>query len=183
MENSVPRKIFLTKGKGQHKEKLASFELALREAGIATFNLVKVSSIYPPGCHLITREEGVKLLLPGQIVFLVLSECATDESLRRISASIGVALPSNPQHHGYLSEHHSYGQEEKEAGEFAQDLAADMLATTLGKNFDLKQIWNEEKSHYEIGDGIEVRTRHITQIAQGKKDFWTTAIAAAVMIP
>jgi arginine decarboxylase len=58
-----------------------------------------------------------------------------------------------------------------------------MLATTLGKNFDLSQIWNEDKSLYDLGDGIEVRTQNITQIARGDKGLWTTAFAAAVVVP
>jgi len=183
MDGIVPRRLFLTKGKGQHKEKLSSLEQALREAGIASFNLVKVSSIFPPGCQLISKNEGIKHLRPGQIVFLVMSENSTDEYQRLISASVGLAIPNDPGRYGYLSEHHSFGQDEKEAGQYAEDLAADMLATTLGKNFDLNQIWNEKRNLYEIGDGIEVRTQHITQIARGKKGFWTTAFAAAVMIP
>ena len=183
MDCIIPKRLFLTKGKGQHKEKLASLEQALREAGIAPFNLVKISSIFPPGCQLISKKEGINNLRPGQIVFLVMSENSTDESHRIISASVGLAIPNDPSHYGYLSEHHSFGQDEREAGQYAEDLAADMLATTLGKNFDLSQIWNEEKSLYEIGDGMEVRTQHITQIARGKKAFWTTAFAAAVMVP
>jgi len=183
MDSIAPRRLFLTKGKGQHKEKLASLEQALREAGIATFNLVKITSIFPPDCQLISKQEGIKRLHPGQIVFLVMSENSTDEPQRLISASVGMAVPNDPKHYGYLSEHHSFGQDEKEAGQYAEDLAADMLTTTLGKNFNLSQIWNEERSLYEIGDGIEVRTQHITQIARGKKGIWTTAIAAAVMVP
>jgi arginine decarboxylase len=183
MNKTIPSRIFLTQGKGQHKEKLASLELALRDAGIAPFNLVKTSSIFPPLCRLITRSEGIKLLQPGQIVFLVMSENSTDEPHRLISASIGLAMPNDSSHYGYLSEHHSFGQDEKEAGQYAEDLAADMLATTLGKNFDLDQIWNEEKSVYEISENLVVRTHHITQVTRGKKGVWTTAFAAAVMIP
>ena len=78
MSAIVPTRAFLTKGKGQQKEKLASFERALRMAGIAPFNLVKISSIFPPHCKLISKEEGLKYLQPGQIVFLVMSESATD---------------------------------------------------------------------------------------------------------
>lgn len=183
MNSTIPTRLFLTKGMGQHKEKLTSFELALRDAGIAPFNLVKVSSIFPPGCQVISRQEGVRILHPGQIVFLVMSENSTDEHQRLISSSVGMAVPNDPQHYGYLSEHHSFGEDEKEAGEYAEDLAADMLATTLGKKFDLSQIWDEEKNFYKLGNGIEVKTQHITQVACGKKDFWTTAIAAAVLIP
>ena len=56
----TPSKIFLTKGVGKHREKLASFEMALRHAGVARFNLVRVTSILPGNCKLISREEGLK---------------------------------------------------------------------------------------------------------------------------
>lgn len=46
----VPRRVFLTKGVGRHREKLSSFEMALRGAQIHAYNLVTVSSILPPGC-------------------------------------------------------------------------------------------------------------------------------------
>jgi arginine decarboxylase len=179
----IPSRIFLTRGMGQHREKLASLEQALRKAGIAPFNLVKITSIFPPHCKLISKDQGIKFLKPGQILFLVMSENSTDEPHRQISSSVGLAIPNNPAHYGYLSEHHSFGQSEKEAGQYAEDLAADMLATTLGKNFDLNQIWNEEKSVYEISAKIIVKTRNITQTARGKRGFWTTVIAAAILIP
>ena len=167
---------------GQHKEKLASFEQALRQAGIAPFNLVKISSIFPPQCQLIPREEGLKLLQPGQILFLVMSENSTDEASRVVTASVGMAIPNNPNRYGYLSEHHSFGQDEREAGQYAEDLAAYMLATTLGKKFDTDQIWDEEKNEYQIDDDIIVQTQNITQTAVGKKGVWTTAFAAAVCL-
>ncbi|HJU63692.1 MAG TPA: pyruvoyl-dependent arginine decarboxylase, partial [Candidatus Binatia bacterium] len=50
----IPKKCFFTKGVGVHKERLASFELALRTAGLAYCNLVLVSSIYPPFCKRIS---------------------------------------------------------------------------------------------------------------------------------
>jgi arginine decarboxylase len=183
MNTIIPTKIFLTKGMGQHKEKLASLEKALREAGIAPFNLVKITSIFPPHCEIINREEGLKLLKPGQILFLVMSESSTDEAHRLISASVGLAIPNDPRHYGYLSEHHSFGQEEKEAGQYAEDLAAYMLATTLGEHYDPSQIWNEERSAYKISNKITVKTQNITQTAIGKKGMWTTAVAAAICIP
>ncbi|MGD8537120.1 MAG: arginine decarboxylase, pyruvoyl-dependent [Candidatus Aminicenantes bacterium] len=183
MNTILPTKIFLTKGMGQHREKLASFEIALREAGIAPYNLVKITSIFPPNCSLISREEGLKLLQPGQILFLVMSDTATEEAHRLISASIGLAQPSDPNHHGYLAEHHAFGMGEEEAGEYAADLAAYMLATTLGESFDTKEIWNEKKNRYDISSTHSVRTQSITQIATGKKGLWTTAVAAAVCLP
>jgi arginine decarboxylase len=41
----VPTKMSFTKGAGTHREELTSFEMALRDAGIACYNLVRVSNI------------------------------------------------------------------------------------------------------------------------------------------
>lgn len=179
----VPRKVFLTKGVGRHKEKLASFESALRTAYIAQYNLVYVSSIFPPQAKLITREEGIKLLNPGQIIFCVMAKNETNEPHRLLTASIGIARPQNKNHHGYLSEHHSFGQTEKVVGEYAQDLAATMLATTLGiKDFDPNKSWNEKKEFFKMNKEI-VSTRDITQTAIGDKNgLWTTVIAVAILV-
>ena len=178
----LPKKIFLTKGVGTHKEKLSSFELALRSAGIAPFNIVRVSSIYPPYCKLISREAGLKYLTPGQILFTVIAECATNEPNRLIASSVGMALPKNPSHYGYLSEAHTYGWTEKRTGEYAEDLAASMLATILGVKFDPDESYDKKKETWKISDEI-VRTTAITQSAVGdRRDNWTTVIAAAVLI-
>lgn len=178
----VPKRMFLTKGAGKHREKLTSFELALRSAGIAACNLVRVSSIFPPRCKTISRAEGVKELRPGQVTFAVISENSTREPHRLIAASIGVALPADRNTFGYLSEHHSFGQTEELAGEYAEELAAEMLATTLGVEFDSDRSWDEKKEIYRISNKI-VRTTNITQSAIGdKRGLWTTVLAAAILL-
>lgn len=178
----VPQRMFLTKGVGKHREKLTSFELALRSAGIAACNLVRVSSIFPPRCKMVPRAEGIKELQPGQVTFVVISENSTREPHRLIAASIGVAMPADRNTYGYLSEHHSFGQTEQVAGEYAEELAAEMLATTLGVEFDPDQSWDEKKEIYRISNKI-VRTSEITQSAIGdKRGLWTTVLSAAVLL-
>ena len=178
----IARRIFLTKGVGKDKEKLASFEKALRDAGIAGCNLVRVSSIVPPGAKIIPKRQGIALLQSGEITFAVMSESATNEPHRLIASSIGVAVPRDSSQHGYLSEHHSYGQTESEAGDYAEDLAAQMLASTLGVPFDLDKAYDERKEQYKVG-GLIVRASNITQSAVGDKNsLWTTVVTAAVMV-
>lgn len=178
----VPKKIFFTKGVGAHKERLASFELALRDAGIAHCNLILVSSIYPPGVKKISKEEGVKLIRPGEIVFCVYDRESTNEPNRLIAASVGLAIPADPEQHGYLSEHHAYGETEEKAGEYAEDLAASMLATTLGIEFNSDTAWDEKEQLFKMSGKI-VRTSNITQSAVGNKDgLWTTVFASAVFV-
>ncbi len=179
----VPTKLFFTKGVGVHREKLTSFEMALRDADIACYNLVRVSSIYPPQCEEVTVKEGLTHLKPGQIAHVVISESSTAEPNRLIAASVGVAIPKDRNTFGYLSEHHSYGQTAKLSADYAEDLAAEMLATVLGVEFDPNSSWDEKREVWKIADVI-YRTKEVTQSAIGNKDgLWTTVIAAAVLLP
>lgn len=175
----TPNQMCLTRGVGRHRERLTSFELALRNAGIASFNLVSVSSIFPPNCKLVPKAKGLALLQHGEIVFCVLARSETNEANRLTAASLGVAIPSDPNHFGYLSEHHSYGENSKQVSDYAEDLAASMLASTLGVEIDLDKAWDERKEEWKIAGHI-VRTTNITQTATGKDKLWTSVVAAAV---
>jgi len=179
----VPTKVFFTKGVGTHKEKLQSFEKALRDAHIERYNLVRVSSIFPPNCKVVPRTKGNTMLKPGAIVHCVLAEQATQEANRLIAASIGCALPTNRGQYGYLSEHHGFGQTDDSAGDYAEDLAACMLATTLGIEFDENVHWDERKELWKINNQI-YKTTNVTQSAVGdRRGLWTTVVAAAVFVP
>lgn len=176
----VPQRIFLTKGVGVHQEQLTSFEMALRDAGIAPFNLVTVSSIYPPNCKRVPREEGLTHLKAGEIVHCVMSRNSTNEPNRLIASSVGLAIPADNANHGYISEHHSFGETAEKAGEYAEDLAASMLASTLGIEFNPEQAWDEREQLFKMSGKI-VKTMNITQSAEGHKHgLWTTVVAAAV---
>lgn len=182
MNPNIPDKIFFTKGVGVHKERLASFELALRDAGIAVCNLVYVSSIIPPGCAVLPKDKGLSLLKPGQVIFCVMSRIDTNEPNRLMAAAIGMALPNEPTVYGYLSEHKSYGETQDKAGEYAEDIAASMLASILGASFDVENSWDTKQEIWNIS-GKRVTTRNICQSAEGNRDgLWTTAVAAAVML-
>lgn len=174
--------MFFTKGAGKHRQNLQSFEEALRDAGIAQFNLVRVSSIYPPLCSIITRQKGLAMLSPGQIVFVVLAETRTNEPNRLACAGIGLAIPGDKSTHGYISEHHGFGMTQKACADYVEDMAASMLATTKGIDLDPDTAYNERKDLYRA-KGLVVRTRAMVQTVEGDKNgLWTTALAAAVLI-
>jgi len=178
----VPRYMFFTKGVGIDKEKLASFENALRDARIAHLNLVTVSSIFPPYCNILELSEGIPRLEPGEITHCVMAKETTQEPGRRLVASIGLALPSEKGMYGYLSEHHGFGQTEVEAGDYAEDLAASMLANTLGIEFDPTKDYDERREIYRMSGKI-VESQSICQAALGAEgNLWTTVIAAAIFV-
>jgi len=178
----VPTKVFFTKGVGVHKDRLTSFEIALRKAEIASYNLVCVSSILPPSCKILSKDQGIKCLRPGQITFCVMARIDSNEPNRLLAASVGLAVPADPDHYGYLSEHHSFGETEEKAGDYSEDLAASMLASIMDIEFDADKDWDERKQEFQASGKI-IRTRNITQSAECNKDgLWTSVLAAAVFI-
>jgi arginine decarboxylase len=178
----VPKEIFFTKGVGKDKTRLQSFESALRQAGIEKQNLVRVSSILPPNCKIIPRKRGLMKLSPGQITFVVLAEESTNEPTRLVCAGVGLAQPTKTEQYGYISEHHGFGMTARKLSDFVEDMAATMLATTLGIEFDPEKHYDERKEIYKMSGKI-VRTRFTVQTAEGDGNgLWTTVVAAAVML-
>jgi len=178
----VPKAVCFVKGKGFHKSKLGSFEQALRDGGIAKYYLVKVSSILPPYCIEISKEDGLAQLRAGQVVYTVMSRASSNEFNRLICTSIGVAKPADAKAYGYLSEHHAFGVKPEKVGDFAEDLAAEMLATTLGVPFDSNADYDEKQEIFRM-DGKIVETKNITESASVREENeWATVLVAAVFI-
>jgi arginine decarboxylase len=181
MDGFVPTKVFLTKGAGQHKYRLKSFEEALRTAQVAQQNLVQVSSILPPKCKLISRERGLEKLVPGQICYCVMARADTNEHGRLVASSVGLAIPKDDNKWGYLSEIHGHGMNTRQAADMAEDLAAAMLGTTLGLEVDPDQAWSEKEQVYKAS-GLIIRTSNVTQAARGQRGLWTTTVAMAMFL-
>ncbi len=159
----LAKKIFFTTGVGTHRESLESFEMALRNAGIEKFNLVAVSSILPPNCEIIEKDQGLRELLPGEIVFCVMSRNTSNEPSRAVSASLGCAVPRNGNEFGYISEHHAFGETTERAGAYAEGLASSMYET-----------WTDSKPKETFNIS--------TSATVGEEGLWTTVLSVAVMV-
>ncbi len=178
----IPKRVFLTRGVGAHRQQLSAFEYALRDADIEQQNLVSVSSILPPQCELIERTVGIAALSPGEITFCVMARAETNEPGRWITAGIGLARPKDSAQYGYISEHHGFGMSEAQTIDFVEDLAATMLASTLGIEFNPDAAWDERKRVYDMSNLI-VDPHSIVAVAQGsQRGDWTCVVAAAVFL-
>jgi arginine decarboxylase len=178
----VPTRMFFTRGVGKHRHKLQSFEVALRDAGIAPLNVVKVSSIFPPGCKIVPRQRGTRQLKPGEISYCVMADSSTNEPNRLVSAGIGLAIPAKGEHYGYIAEYHGYGMNSRKTADLVEDMAASMLASTLGLDFDPDADYDERREIYRMSGQI-VTSRACVQTAEGDKNgLWTTVMAASVFL-
>ncbi|UUX92808.1 pyruvoyl-dependent arginine decarboxylase [Methanoplanus endosymbiosus] len=160
----VPKKVFFTSGAGSHPDKLTSFEMALRQASIHCYNIVEVSSILPPKCRIIPKDEGVGMLFPGSITFAILSRLSSSEAGRRITASVGMAIPRDVDNDwGYFAEYQSFDESKETAGAYAEKIADNMYRS--------------------ISDKVPEKTMNRTKSAVVNDDGdWSTVLAAAVFI-
>lgn len=179
----IPKKMFLTKGHGTHRHRLQSFELALRDAGIASCNLVNVSSIVPPHCELIRKEEGITLLHPGEITYCVLSEVHT-KNPGKIGASVGIAIPDSAEDYGYIAEYHDSEESIDQLKRSVEQLAILMLATTKGVTLGKKKsdtLDSDEEIISRFKD--QMKTESVADLIQHTDaNRWSTVVAVAVFI-
>lgn len=178
----VPKKFFLTKGVGVHEKELRAFEEALREAGIHTLNLVKVSSIIAPWCKRISVEEGMKMMKPGQIGFAVMAQSITNEPGQMITAGIGVAQPKDASMHGYMTEvEECIGRTSEDVEHDVIEMAIENLVTEWNPKFDGESVYRKGKKNYKIG-GKDIMVDSIVESAVGAEgNKYTVVIAVAVL--
>ena len=179
----IPGKFFFTKGTGIHEKEMRAFEEALRDAGVHTCNFVKISSIIPPGCKQISKEEGIKLLKPGQITFAVMAESMTNEPGQIITAGIGMAQPKDKTQHGFLAEvEEIIGRTPEDVEQDVIEMAIENLVTQWNPKFDGEKVYRKGKKNYSI-EGEDILVDSIVQSAKGaEKNQFTVVIALAVFI-
>jgi len=165
----IPRRVFLTTGQGQHADRIHAFELALRDAGIEQCNLVPVSSVLPPGCRIVDREEGTAALVPGAIMFCVMARDESNCEGSPLSASVCIAVPKDRSRHGYIGEYAGNGRTAEEAEDAARELAQGMLVTSM--DIDASRA-----------DEVCAAAPAISCIGRAKRGVWNVAVAAAVFL-
>ena len=179
----IPGKFFFTKGTGIHEKDMRAFEEALRDAGVHTCNFIKTSSVIPPGCKLISREQGVRLIKPGQITFAIMAQSMTNEPGQIITAGIGMAQPKDQSQHGFLTElEEVVGRTAEDVEQDVIEMAIENLITQSNPKFDGEKVYRKGKKNYTI-EGQELLVDGIVQSAKGaEKNQYTVVIALAVFI-
>lgn len=155
MELNLPKRFFITSGKGVNRiSELNAFDLALRDAGIAEYNIVRVSSVLPTGVEKVDSME----LPRGTILHCVLAQMNGDEG-EAISAGIAYAFREDGDG-GYAAEGH---------GHLARNAMREILEWKMG----------EMASHREVKLGpIEY---HIQELSV-PMDHYGACIAALALV-
>ncbi len=101
---NIPNVHFFCAGASEGETELNSFDGALLAAGIGDTNLIKMSSILPPGSK---EVEHIKIR-PGSFLPLAYASITSSEPGETISAAIAIALPEDKTLNGVIMEHHNH---------------------------------------------------------------------------
>lgn len=106
---SVPRSYFLVSGAADAQTPLNAFDAALRDAGIEDLNLVKVSSIVPPGCQRVDPRP----IAAGTMVAAAYASITSALPGEVIAAGVAVGLPEEADRAGIIMEYSARGHREE----------------------------------------------------------------------
>lgn len=86
-------KIHITPGIGSGPTKLSAFDAALNDAGIANYNLIRLSSVIPPKSELVVHDQTVPTkIMPGEWgdrLYVVMAEQRVDTPNTEAWAGVG----------------------------------------------------------------------------------------------
>ncbi len=102
----TPTKYFLVAGAAEGYSPLNAFDGALLDAGIGNLNLVKMSSIVPPGCQKISPCP----IPAGSLVPVAYASMSSDMQEEYISAAVAAAFPVDPDYPGLIMEYSNRGR-------------------------------------------------------------------------
>jgi arginine decarboxylase len=105
----TPNALWVTTGAAEGSTELNAFDNALLAAGIGDLNLIKVSSIVPPGAALLDAPPAIA---PGALVPTVYSVVHSDTAGETICAAVGIGIGRDS--HGMIFEHHATSREVSE---------------------------------------------------------------------
>jgi len=130
-------KISITSGKAEGQTKLNAFDNALLDAGIGNINLIKVSSIIPPGAEMVEIPE----FEAGDMVKCVLAQVTSNKAGDKISALVAVATSNDL---GCVVEHSGVNKDPKQLRNEAVFMVKQMMEI---REKSINEIIVEQNNH------------------------------------
>jgi arginine decarboxylase len=131
----TPTQYFLVSGASDGMTPLNAFDGALLQAGIGNTNIVKMSSIVPPHCQLISP-----IPLPlGALVPAAYGALSSDVPGEMIGAGVAIALPEDENRNGLIMEYSGKGDRSK-IEEIVRNMALEGMKLRGWKIKELKSI-------------------------------------------
>jgi arginine decarboxylase len=186
-----PTRIFFSRGVGVHSIQRVAVQRAMEDAGVQDLNLVKVTSVIPARCEVITSRHGLRLLEPGSVCFGVIAQGETNEPHQRVTAALCWGQPIGDDLPGYITEieeEQTKGKSEKTAVDEAGQALVHLFGDKIGANVNAERVWGARgQSRYIRVGGRRIRVGSIVSSAVGTEEQdgekkYTVVLAVAVYL-
>ncbi len=136
-------KISVTWGTGEGPTRIAAFDRALWDAGIANYNLIKLSSVIPEGADVVVEKVDMNGKDHGHKLYVVLSECYETEKGKSAVAGLGWVGSNHVKGKGIFVEH--FGRNEKEVMAYIQKTISSMTSYRSEEHGDIEMKSTERE--------------------------------------
>lgn len=128
--------INISKSVGTGPTKLAAFDSALNSAGVANYNLIRLSSVIPPRTDIVQADKPLDNLPGawGDRLYVVMAEIRVDKPNEQAWAGIGWVQDADTRQ-GLFVEHEGYSE-----GEVRSDIEQSLTALMATRGIDYGQI-------------------------------------------
>lgn len=182
----VPTRVFMTAGVGVHELERVAVQHAMRDAGVADSNMIKVSSVMAPGLRIISREEGIRLLRPGNMVCAVIAQGQTDQPHQRVTPALAWAQPEKKGVPGYIAEVEedlAKGMSEATATKQVGEEVLELMAMRLRVKIDAERLWeNRGRERMVRIGGTRVRVGALCASTVGPEERDGKKLTAAAFV-
>ncbi len=132
MISSIPKHFFLVTGASEGCTPLNAFDAALLNAGIGNTNLIKLSSIIPPGATLI---DPVPIPV-GAFLPVAYGSLHSNVPGEWIAAAVAAAVPNDPSLPGVIMEYSTRGRSQ-DVESIARAMVEEAMTSRKISNFDI----------------------------------------------
>lgn len=94
--------VVLTAGVGVGSTEIVAFDAALRDAAIADFNLIRVTSIVPPNAPVYRLRRGIVPIDGNGLMLPTVYSMSTRSEPGIVSAAVGVGVPEDETRSGVI---------------------------------------------------------------------------------
>jgi len=140
-----PTRFFLTAGSAEGYTPLNAFDAALLDARVGDVNLVKLSSILPPGCRHVERI----VLEPGSLTPVAYASITSHLPGETIAAAVACGVPADPDQPGVIMEYSARG-----SAHSAEEIVREMAKQAFDvRKRELKEILSVSIEHHVTSIG------------------------------
>ncbi len=147
-------RISIVKGTGSGKTKIAAFDNALWDAGIANYNLIRLSSVIPEDSDVVVEKVDRNEQEHGHKLYVVIAEGFETAPGKKAVAGLGWVTANHTKGKGIFVEH--FGRDRKGVADYIENTISSMTSYRPEEHGDIRMEFSEIESKGDVACAVVV---------------------------